>query len=406
MEEIRIKKIKTKNNRLDIEFFVSCNLKKYFKEYNFEVEYEERIEDVPCDILVIPFICNVLPIVWLTDAKLYVDELDKEFFDCLNSIKAGYKRMYPRLNFSGQVQVANLAVHDESNDNKKACFFSGGVDALFTVINHIGCRPDLITIHGSADFPLSETIGWEVQKHRIQTVAKKLCLKTNFITSNFYEFIDVWGELNTLVLKSNDAYWHGFQHGIGLIGLAAPLAFIKGYRILYIASSYTVDDDNTCASDPIIDNQVRFIGSTIVHDGYNYNRQEKVRAISKYVRNNKLDIPIQVCLYEREGHNCGCCEKCIRTAVAFWAEGVSPSVFEIPDSYELQLKNIEFMNYQYRWSQTSVVFYRYIQARFIENAANIPDCPYKKWMEVFDPYSVFSLKSKLKRFVYHFKKKI
>ena len=403
MSEIRITDVYTENNKLEIKFNVSNGLTKYFKELNFWVEYEECVETVPESILIIPFICNVLPIVWLTNSKLHVDNLDKDFFDCLDSIKAGYKRMYPNMCFKGQIEAKNVLPNIIPDKNKKGCFFSGGVDAWFTLINQINYNPELITIHGSADFIITDTTGWEIQKNRIKSIADKLSLKYNIISSNFYDFLDVWGELNILVKKSNDSYWHGFQHGIGLIGLVAPLAFIKGYKTLYIASSYTIKDSNTCASDPIIDNQVRFSGTNIVHDGYNYNRQAKVHSIADYMIKNKLSMPIQVCLHEQDGRNCGACEKCIRTALAFLAEGATPSMFGIPDNKELELKNIKFMTFQYRWSPIAITYYHYIHKRFIENEKNIPDCPYKTWMMSFDINSVFSIKSRVIRFLHHFK---
>ena len=41
-------------------------------------------------------------------------------------------------------------------------------------------------------------------------------------------------------------------------GHAAPLAFNLKLKTVYIASSYTKDDDVTCASSPTIDNNVEY----------------------------------------------------------------------------------------------------------------------------------------------------
>ena len=85
-------------------------------------------------------------------------------------------------------------------------------------------------------------------------------------------------KLTKLVEKyANDDWWHGFQHGIGLIGHAAPLAYLFNIDNLYIASSYTIKDKGkvTCASDPTIDNYVKFSDCHVIHDGYEYGRQEK-----------------------------------------------------------------------------------------------------------------------------------
>lgn len=63
----------------------------YFKEdMPFFCEYSEDISNTPQSIAVIPFIVQVLPIIWLFDATLIVDELDKHFYDCMEKIKEGY----------------------------------------------------------------------------------------------------------------------------------------------------------------------------------------------------------------------------------------------------------------------------------------------------------------------------
>ena len=56
---------------------------------SFRREYNENIERVPKNIAVIPFIVNVLPIVWLTDAILEVEELDRTFYNSINRFKQG-----------------------------------------------------------------------------------------------------------------------------------------------------------------------------------------------------------------------------------------------------------------------------------------------------------------------------
>lgn len=92
--------------------------------------------------------------------------------------------------------------------------------------------------------------------------------------TNFRSFINE-RKLNCLVKNSGDGWWHGFQHGIGLLGHGAPIAYLKGLKCIYIASSYTPKDNVTCASHPSIDNCVEFCNCHIIHDQYEYSRQEK-----------------------------------------------------------------------------------------------------------------------------------
>ena len=167
--------------------------------------------------------------------------------------------------------------------NKKessAAFFGGGVDAFATLIAHIAEKPTLMTLWGS-DIPLKDTDGWEVVKNHTLKTAENFGLQAIFVKTNFRELLN-YIELNRLVKMSGDNYWHGFQHGIGIIGHAAPLAAKNGFSTIYIASSYTVNDNKTCASHPDIDGNVRFAGCNIIHDQYEYDRQAKVDHICSF----------------------------------------------------------------------------------------------------------------------------
>ena len=67
----------------------------------FSVEYNEEIECVPESILVIPLLCNILPIIWVNNATVYLNEIDKTFYKSIDEIKKGYKDMLPYIHFKG-----------------------------------------------------------------------------------------------------------------------------------------------------------------------------------------------------------------------------------------------------------------------------------------------------------------
>lgn len=69
---------------LEVDYDITKDLEDFFNMDNkFKVEYGESIENVPKSIAVIPFVSNVLPIIWLTDSKLEIDELDKNYYDSI-----------------------------------------------------------------------------------------------------------------------------------------------------------------------------------------------------------------------------------------------------------------------------------------------------------------------------------
>ena len=87
MDKIIVKDILVTNNRVEFFLTLEGDVAKYFTDINYFLEYDEDISEVPKGILVIPFLCSVLPLSWLANAEIIVDELDKEFYNCIESLK-------------------------------------------------------------------------------------------------------------------------------------------------------------------------------------------------------------------------------------------------------------------------------------------------------------------------------
>lgn len=292
------------------------------------VEYDDNIEDVPDRIAIIPLLCNVLPISWVFDLTILVNQIDREFYECISNVKNGYAEMYPTIKMQGNLKAESI---EETNYEKlkTATLFSGGVDAFNTLFSHIDERPILVTVWG-ADVKLQDEEGWNRVKNHHLKVARQLNLENSFIKSNFKTFINVPALTEFVEEKVGGSWWHEFQHGIGILGLIAPIAYTKKIATLYIASSFTARDKGkyTCASDPTIDNNLKFSSCYVVHDGYEYNRQEKIHNICQYLqKNERKSISIRVCWKTSGGRNCCECEKCYRTILGIIAEKRDPNQF-------------------------------------------------------------------------------
>lgn len=328
---LSITEIKKTNNCIRIRFDTQGSLFKYFSNDwgEFFADYFEDISSAPNSIAVIPFVTNVLPIIWLTDSLLELDELDIDFYQCINSLRDAYANMYPMLKFNGHVTVNKLIDNKsrtESQQNKVISLFSGGLDAYSTLIAHRKEYPHLITV-GGADVELNNTEGWNLIKNQTLDATKEFGLpQPFFIESNFRYFLNE-RELDALVVESKDGWWHGFQHGIGLLGLTAPIAYLHNIKLIYIASSFWEGIKMTCASDPTIDNKLEFCGTNIIHDQYDCSRQQKIRLLSEFLRYNKKQLFLRVCWKSHEGDNCCKCEKCYRTIFGLLAEGLNPEDF-------------------------------------------------------------------------------
>ncbi len=297
------------------------------------VSYDVDMRAVPAGVAMVPLLANVLPMAWVYDAQIECSVLDEDFYRCIPKIKRGYEDMYPDYAFGGCLQVARVesniprTASNGATPIETACFFSGGVDAFNTLIAHKDERPLLITLRGS-DVSLSDAQGWRrVHEHVVET-AEEFDVGYASVSTGFRVFLRE-GVLDRKVAASGDGWWHGFQHGLGLLGHAAPLAWALGIKTCYIASSFTEADKGkvTCASDPSIDNHVRFCGARVIHDGYDSCRQDKVRRIAEYARACRTQVRLRVCWESRGGANCCRCEKCLRTMLALYAERADPNQF-------------------------------------------------------------------------------
>ena len=211
METITLDKIKKQKNRVSFLFTVSNGLKKYFTGKEFFIEYSDNIESVPNSVLAIPFTANVMPIIWVSDSELLLDEIDEDFYDCLNKVAEGYESIFDGVKFKGKLTVGKK-VKNQPNGDKSAMFYSGGLDSTQTLINHYKENPDLLSIWGS-DIKCDNFEGWRIVQQGLIEGAKQFGLDNIIIRSSFRAF-DNEGALDndySAVLK--DGWWHDVKHG-------------------------------------------------------------------------------------------------------------------------------------------------------------------------------------------------
>lgn len=368
MNKLRLNTIIKENDQIRFDYNVSDGIKKYFSNIPFVIEYPDSIETVPDSIAAIPFVCNVLPIIWLTDTELLIPELDKAFYESISGIKQAYAIMYPETEFKGDIIVEKVVENHHGNTGKSAMFYSGGLDSAQTFISHIEEKPILLAIWGS-DIKYDNREGWMVVDNVISDTAERYNLHKAVIHSTFREFDNEGLLHNEFAPLLKDGWWHGVKHSLALLGHIAPYVWKHRINIMYIAATFCKQDGKVrCASDPSIDNQVRFSDCRVVHDGYEYSRQDKIHNLVKFCQSRKEYFPLHVCWESQEGNNCCRCEKCYRTMAGLWAEGENPVDYGFADA-ERTLAQMEFYiknnsrtyvyNIKYLWT--------YIQKRAVEN---------------------------------------
>lgn len=317
----------------------SGGLAKTYGKNNFQIDsYPCEISDVPNNILIIPFICNILPIAWLYNATIICEEIDYEFYLCLDRLRDAYQRLYPSLPLinekvgergGGVVADKKIRNYIDKPAAGPLILYSGGVDATFTLLSHLKLSPTIVCIRGSdIYFGEGDDKAWEVTSKLNRDIANNFNVSYLEIESTFKTFPKAW-VLNEKIKSIKDNYWHGIQHGPALIGLAAPLAWkLKSERVI-ISSSFSYKDrvQGKGSSMPSTDEQIRFFGLNTLHYDYSVSRQDKVSYICQQAEFLKVDVPLRVCWESRTGINCCVCEKCMRTIFGIYAEDKDPSNF-------------------------------------------------------------------------------
>lgn len=386
MEEIILENIEKKENIIKYSFSISDGYKEFFTEKPFVIEYPKNIENIPDSVAAIPFVANVIPIIWLTNGTLHIKNLDKDFYNCLFEVKKGYETMFPESTFSGKLAVENIIPCDSATGGS-VVFFSGGLDAVQTLVSHINEKPRLLAIWG-ADIRYDNTDGWEIVRRSIEGSAHNFDLSVDIIRSSFREFDNEAALNNHFFKQLKDNWWHGVKHGIALLGHAAPYAYIYGLSTVYIASTNCpADGPVRCASNPLTDNHVRYNGAKVIHDGFEYSRQDKVHNVVDYVKKTGTKIPLRVCWETQAGTNCCKCEKCYRTMAGLLAEGANPIDYGFKESTD----TLPFMHFYIvgQYSQSSVIkdYWPHIRERVVEKKAllvNTPSWKFLKWIEKSD----------------------
>ena len=295
-------------------------------------EYSIPVEQVPDSIAVLPLIGNVIVLASLMDADIYVDEIDRDFYDCIEEFLQGYDEIMPdHVHFKTRDIVHPQRIVDnplsETEQAENLLFFSGGVDATCSLVTHITEKPALVTIWG-ADIHWEKEDLWNRAIAFNQEVADRHDLKLLTIRSNFRMSLNNDALEDYSMKLVHDWWWSAFHHSVSMMCLAAPLA-AGNRKHLYFGSTYSQKDSKewgtyVTASDPLIDNHVHFSGCQVVHDGYEYSRLDKIKCIDHFYADKELKPYLRVCYLSNTGRNCCKCEKCASTIMALLLAGSNP----------------------------------------------------------------------------------
>lgn len=305
------------------------------EESRFFVEYLKDISSCPQSILTIPVLSNLLPAAWLGGFDVLIDEVDSQFFESMASARLIWAEKH-QVKKPGLLISKKITRLPSKTLPKKAMLYSGGLDAAITLQRHEHTKPLLILIHG-ADIKLENQSDWEVAVNHAQNNARIKRLNLVTIKSNFREFLLFRVMEREIVSRT---WWGRVQHGMGLVGLCAPLSWTDEIGEVFIASSFK-NFDGDWGSTKKTDELMKWGNSFCTHDAGEYGRQEKADIFAKQLPSDRL--PLRVC-WELSGANCGGCEKCLRTAINLALAGIDPLSVDVPFNQDTYPKVIKMLH--------------------------------------------------------------
>ncbi|MEW9080439.1 glycosyltransferase [Terrisporobacter glycolicus] len=397
---IEIDDIVIDNNCIEYHMNISGELIKYFNYSLMKIEYEEDLTEIPKSIAVIPMLANILPISWFTNSDIIIDELDDVFYESIGNMKKAYENMF-KMKLGGNIIVNNIICNKyKTKDNECITLFSGGADSLATVIRQIDKKPILATIWG-ADVDCNNIDGWNYVKDAVLDIGCKFKLKNIFIKSDFRKCINET-QLDILCREMTGCiwWWESMQHGMALISHLVPYAYKNKLNTIFIPGTLSYGDIKKygrakLASDPTIDNEFRFASCFTIHEGFNYNRNDKIKIISDYKNEIKKKFDIRVCFSSHNGQNCNMCRKCSITILSLIQQKQDPNKFGFNVDESLLIK----MKYKYEnefiFAKFALEWWKDIKNKFLQEEEFWKQYPHISWIMYIDTSDEYNENKKL-----------
>lgn len=228
-----------------------------------------------------------------------------------------------------------ITAADEINDmpSKMDCgafAFSAGVDSTFTLLRHlkreVGRRSVAPTIacmiHGF-DIGLEKQKAFSVAEASARNTTQELGVELAVIRTNW---------IKTLCTEWTSEF---------AAGISACLNQFSGITDCAVMGA---DEDYASlflkwGSNPVTNPMLPSTSFPLITDGAGFTRTQRIAEIAK---EPKIASRLRVCWQgDKDGVNCGKCEKCIRTKLNFIATGHEPSCFPDGVPTALQIINIQ-----------------------------------------------------------------
>ncbi len=230
-----------------------------------------------------------------------------------------------------EVQADEVRAQDWPEGRGVACFFSGGVDSMYSAIRFRDKLDALVFIHGF-DMDVRDDEWRRTSAERVQRSAAEIGLPLIEIVTNMSRFM---GRASSWTIADGPA-------------LATVALLLRPmFRQMHFAASNSYSRLFAAGVHPMLDPLWSTEGFQVVHSGGDVERWQKIQ----YLANNEIaQKHLRIC-FERASapYNCGECAKCLTTMVTLAALGVLDKfqVFAKPLNLEA-VANIDAANWASR----------------------------------------------------------
>ncbi len=382
MNQIILRNIQFENSIVHFLFEAEGKVAELLQTDDLWIDYGQSMEEVPYSMMVIPFISIMLPLAWVTNATIWVKEIDRTFYYSTFNLRRAYSDLYPNYPLRGKIVPAYIIDNDMANTGNDYMLFSGGIDAHTSYIRNLRSIKALVNIQGWYCSVSERDSVAEADFRDIAQFSKEQNKSFYGIRSNFARIVSV-DKYRYYEKQIGDSLWHGFQHSMAFISITIPLVFFNHGGNILIASSFTMGDKRVCASYPTTDNEFRYArNGCVVHEDFELTRQDKIKIIVDYQKAIGKPYPLRVCSFN--DHNCCKCEKCFRSILGLIAEGAKIEDFgfyidkPILEFYQDYFKNNMALFGVYN---ESISHWPHIKRRMRENYGNLSE--YKDFVDWF-----------------------
>jgi hypothetical protein len=201
-------------------------------------------------------------------------------------------------------------------------YFTAGVDSFYSLLK------DLELSDEAAHEPVTHLLFANFEHHAGPPYERLLARLRRAADDTGRQLVVV--DTNVRSLTQPAAYWPDY-HGAALASVALALQGLLG-RCLIAASD--IHPTPPWGSHPVLDHLWSTEALEIVHDGAEATRTEKV--VRQIGRSQLALETLSVCWRSEPGHNCGVCEKCLRTMASLEVAGRLSQCTTLPQTLDLQ----------------------------------------------------------------------